>query len=223
MNVGGNAPTHHRGMEAKTDVIFRTPIFASQKRIKLFYYDYGLTRSGTAGAVSNYFFIANGLFDPNITGGGHQPMGFDQMMLLYNQYTVVASKMSLTIYNTTASVAVRAGVYLSPDASSITDPSRLIENGLITTKVIPAINVAGYIKEFQLDCDVVKFFGRAKNVRELLDDGLLAGTSAVNPTEGVYYAVTAWDPFGASNYSTFFDVIIEYDAIFWEPRKLTVS
>lgn len=209
-------------MEAKTEVIYSTPIFPAVKRVKLFYYDFGLTRSGVAGAVSNYYFSANGLFDPNITGTGHQPMGFDQMMLMYNQYTVVSSKISCTIYNTTASVAVRAGVYLAPDTTSITDPSRLIENGLITTKVIPAINVAGYIKDFDLDCDVVKFFGR-KSAKEMLEDTLLYGTAAANPTEGVFYAITAWDPFGASNYSTFFDVIIEYDAYFWEPRKLTVS
>ena len=209
-------------MEAKTEVIYATPIFPAVKRVKLFYYDYGLTRSGTAGAVSNYYFSANGLFDPNVTGTGHQPMGFDQMMLMYNQYTVVSSKISATIYNTTASVAVRAGVYLAPDTTSIVDPSRLIENGLITTKVIPAINVAGYIKDFDLDCDVVKFFGR-KSAKEMLEDTLLYGTAAANPTEGVFYSITAWDPFGASNYSTFFDVIIEYDAYFWEPRKLTVS
>jgi hypothetical protein len=199
------------------------PIFPATKRVKLYYYDYGLNRSGTAGAVNNYVISANGLFDPNITGTGHQPMGFDQMMLMYNQYTVISSKISVCIYNTTASVAVRAGVYLSPDAASIVDPSRLMENGLITTKVIPAINVAGYIKEFDLQCDVLKYFGRAKNARELLNDDLLYGTAAANPTEGVFYQVTAWDPFGASNWSIYADIIVEYDAIFWEPKKLTVS
>jgi len=216
------APTHRRGLEAKEDLRYLTPIFPAQTRRKLFYYDYGLTRSGTAGAVSNYFFTANGLFDPNITGTGHQPMGFDQLMLLYEQYTVINSKITAHIYDTTSSVAVRTGIYLSPDTTALSDPLQIMENGLNTTKVLSAINVAGYHLDFSLNCDCTKYFGN-RSVRELLDDTSLQGTAAANPTEGVFYSIVAWDPFGASNYSTFFDVIIEYDAIFWEPRKLTVS
>lgn len=216
------APTHRSGGEAKDDVHWLTPIFPAQTRRRLFYYDYGLTRSGTAGAESSYFFIANGLFDPNITGTGHQPMGFDQLMLCYDQYTVVSSKITAHIYNTTSSVAVRTGVMLSPDASALTDFSQTIENGLNNTRVLSAINVAGYHQDFSLNCDCRRYFGR-KTERELVNSPELTGSSAANPTEGVYYTIVAWDPFGASNYSTFFDVIIEYDAIFWEPKKLTVS
>jgi len=191
-------------------------------RRRLFYYDYGLNRSGVAGAPTNYIICANGLFDPNITGTGHQPMGFDQMMLVYTSYTVLRSKISLVVYNSTTSVAVRAGVFLAPDATAMTDPSRIMENGLVTTKVIPSINTAGYIQSFALDCDVVKYFGRPAGT-SVVNDALLAGTAAANPTEGVYFNLTAWDPFGASNFSVYMDVVVEYDAVFWEPRKLTVS
>lgn len=220
---GGQAPTHFQGLEAKSDLRFITPIFPAVTRRRLFYYDYDLGRSGVAGAVSNYFFTANGLFDPNITGTGHQPMGFDQMMLMYEQYTVIASKISVHIYNSTASVAIRTGVYVAPDTTALTDPLQIMENGLITTKVLSAINVAGYHADFNINVDCMKYFGRSRNAKDMLNDTLLYGTAAANPTEQVFYSIVAWDPFGASNYSNFFDVVIEYDAIFWEPRKLTVS
>jgi len=199
-----------------------TPLFPASMKRRLFYYDYGLSRSGVAGVPVNYFICANGLFDPNITGVGHQPMGFDQMMLVYNQYTVLRSKVSLVVYNSTASVAVRAGVFLVPDTTAMTDPSRIMENGLVTTQMLSAINVTGYIKSFALNCDIPKYFGRPRG-KGIVNDALLSGNAAVNPTEGVYYCLTAWDPFGVSNFSIYMDIVVEYEAVFWEPKKLTVS
>ena len=43
--------------------------------------------------VVQHVFSANGLYDPDITGVGHQPRGFDQLMSLYAQYTVTKCQM----------------------------------------------------------------------------------------------------------------------------------
>ena len=47
-----------------------------------------LTITCTAGALSRYEFLGNGLYDPNFTGTGHQPLGFDQLIAIYS-YAVV--------------------------------------------------------------------------------------------------------------------------------------
>ena len=48
--------------------------------------------SGSAGIPFKYQFSCNGLYDPNITGTGHQPMYFDQVTPIYNQYRVIGAK-----------------------------------------------------------------------------------------------------------------------------------
>jgi len=41
----------------------------------------------------------NSLFDPNLTGTGHQPNYFDQLTAVYQQYCVVAARMKAEIFN----------------------------------------------------------------------------------------------------------------------------
>lgn len=51
---------------------------------------------GAIGDVVYHNFNAAGVFDPDRSGGGHQPMGFDQLMPLYNQYRVLHCGMTAT-------------------------------------------------------------------------------------------------------------------------------
>jgi hypothetical protein len=189
------------------------------------YYEYILTRSGTAGALSVYFFTANGLFDPNITGTGHQPMGFDTMMQYYEQYTVIRSKITVVAYNTGVLCPVRVAVSLSPDTTSPVLPG-YVECGQIEMVSLDCLSATVYgsqrgLKTLNLNCDVARYFGRA-NSRELLDDPNLYGTVAANPVEQVYFAIAAWG-FEGQNWSISFDVVLEYDVIFWEPRQVAAQ
>ncbi len=178
-----------------------------------------------AGTCSSYFFSCNGLFDPNVSGAGHQPMGFDQMMLMYEQYTVVSSKIMIQFINASAASVLAAGaIYLSPDTTNITTPSQLVENGYITPiKVMMPIFLVGSSVRSDLTCDIGSYFGRDRKKRELLEDPNLFGTAAANPTEQAYFGVVVFDPTLANAVSVDFNVDIEYEVIFWEPRKLTQS
>lgn len=40
----------------------------------------------------------NGLYDPEVAVGGHQPRMFDQMCLFYQSYLVLGSKISITFF-----------------------------------------------------------------------------------------------------------------------------
>jgi len=222
---GGNPPATARvGRTAVADQRYKIPLFPPRFRKRLVYAEVGLVLAATNPNAQTYFFTANGLFDPNITGTGHQPIGFDQMMLFYEQYTVVASKCSIQCINSSgAGVYANVGLYLSPDTTQITVPNRLIENGYIAWRTMKPIGIQGSSCSLNLNCSIPTYMGRNRNPRALLDDTNLFGTSAANPSEQVYYGLVLYDPTMANNTDVTFTVILEYDVMFWEPRKLTES
>lgn len=60
----------------------------------------------------------NSLFDPDLTGTGHQPQGFDQWSAFYNTYQVYGAKVDLEIANDTASASVQCVMAMSDTNSS---------------------------------------------------------------------------------------------------------
>lgn len=227
-DVGRRAPTAStRG--PLSYALMRPPLLpaSSRQRGQLYYESaLGLT-APTSGNAVTYFFSANGMFDPNITGTGHQFIGFDQMMLLYEQATVIKSSITVT-FNVGPGLTVQCGVALFPDASGLTNPQQLVENGLI--KFIPITSGSSTFQNHRchtqvtLSCDVAKYFGRP-SYQGLVDDDNLYTTAAANPVEQVYYGIVAWQisPDGSTTTSIGFDVTIAFDAIYWEPRKLAIS
>lgn len=74
---------------------FTTPNmpFPLLRRAKLRYFDeLTINSSGNVAFVS---YGANCLYDPYLSTGGHQPMGFDQLMTLYNHYEVYGAKITV--------------------------------------------------------------------------------------------------------------------------------
>jgi hypothetical protein len=191
------------------------------------YYDFNQEISPSLGVATSRFYSANGMFDPDVSGTGHQPMGFDQMMLSYEQATVMATRISVSFI--AGGNPARVGIYLSPDTTNITDPIRLVENGLLVSASLDSAMVSGTggggERKVTLTqtCNVAKYFGRPAN-RSLLNDDDLQTTAASNPPEQVYFGIVAWNPFQAASGTVVdYDVLIFYDVIYHEPRKLTVS
>jgi len=202
----------------------QTPLFPVRVQKKLPYFEPAFTLTGTAGVISQYVFSANGVYDPNITGTGHQPLGFDTMMLYYEHYTVVGSRITVTGAGNGTQPATFA-ICLAPDTTSLALPE-VVENGLIVMKTIDGRATYGSgerIGHLSLSCDVAKYFGR-KSKADLIDDAQMAGTVAAQPGEQVYFVVLAWGFSGfTDNSAVNLTAIIEYDVVFWEPRKVAAQ
>lgn len=218
------APTVPRGSSVYNTLLTKNPLFPirSFQRGQL-YYDPYIQLNPSLGNLAIYNFSANGLFDPNRSGTGHQPIGFDTMMTLYEQWTVVRSRIKVTAINI-GDDAVRVAVYLNPDitASSIT---ATMENGLLQSKVLVGSSPdsgSNRMKTLELTCDIPKYFGKSFNA--ILADPQMYGTISSDPGEQVYFTIAAWDPFtSSSSAGVAFDVTISYDVMYWEPKKIGSS
>lgn len=71
--------------------INRSPVQADSCFVKLIYTE-DLTLS-TVGGAGGYVFTGNDAFDPNYTGAGAQPLGFDEWSAFYERYRVFGSSM----------------------------------------------------------------------------------------------------------------------------------
>lgn len=101
-------------------------IFPKRLITKLVYVEKYLAQNITIG-FDDRIWNLNSLFDPDRSGTGHQPMGFDQYVAFYNRYRVFKTDVSVafpthtTIGNTYAIVAVN-------NASAFTSITTAIEN-----------------------------------------------------------------------------------------------
>lgn len=210
-----------------SDLSWSTPLFdRSPKQARLFYYDVAQSVSAPSAVPGTEFYRANSLFDPDATGTGHQPLGFDQMMLMYEHFVVTHAKIRITAVNATSYNGMCV-IQVRSDNSAFSDPLRIIENGLNVHKTIQGNNV-GYQAPYstcmlEYNLDLRKHLGR-RSQREMLEDLSLRGNASANPTEGVFFGVSAINNIDGANTFTFlYDVLIEYTAIFFEPKGLTTS
>lgn len=80
---------------------------------------YAMTFVPGAVPVFTQVFRGNGCFDPDITGSGAQPTGFDQYMALYKNFRVIRSKIRVSVLSgSTAAAAGQAIVVVRADAAS---------------------------------------------------------------------------------------------------------
>jgi hypothetical protein len=179
------------------------------------------------GAVAYHQFRANDMFDPNLTGTGHQPMGFDQIMAWYNHFAVVRSHIRVTASPPTltgTNVAVW-GVILT---GSSTEAATLVGAGIptITEAGWPFAGVGttnsdkGWLTSQELTFDFQKFYSRQfnPNLSEFL------GSTSASCTEQSYYTVWMfpWSSSVDPDACTFL-VEIVYEAVFTEPVTLPAS
>lgn len=189
------------------------PGFPNQRVVDLTYAQFGTLTSGTGGSTKQAFRL-NSAFDPDFSGVGSQPTGFDQWSLLYNHYVVEKSTIVALIDGYSAAPLV-AGIYVSDDSTIPSDASELIalgadyslvSNGTVPTKFVTSVNVG-------------RFFGR----HDVAADSELRATTGANPTEQVFGTLFFQGIDRLTALSVGWSVKIIYTVRFMEPRDLNPS
>jgi len=173
----------------------------------------GFLVSPTAGAMATYNFNANGMYDPNRTGTGHQPMYFDQMMALYDHYVVTKARITVTICPAAQSnVVLHAGLFENDDGS--TTPSSveyIAEQTSGSTRHIGA-NSTDPVK-------LTKTY-RPKKIwgASPLSMAAQQGSAAANPTEETVWTLAIQNVTTGATTACWVSVSIVYDCVWTEVK-----
>lgn len=186
------------------------------QRIAKLRYCEQITLTSTLGAMVSHAFSANGLYDPNLTGTGHQPMGYDQWAGLFNHYVVLGSKLTMRI-NSDGGLQGITGVYLSDDTTiPYSDGVQIVEakrgGSVVVANQRNQVSVNGYYS-------AKKFF----NVKDVKDNLARLGASVTsNPTEQGSYIIY-FNTLNGTTESLNIIVQIDYICLFSEPVDLAQS
>lgn len=174
---------------------------------------------GLGGTPSTHVFSANGIYDPDITGVGHQVLGFDQVMPMYDHYTVIGSRIKVIAANTTAQDNIYFIVSLSDSAIPSTDVTNTLENGHSRYKVLSVDQGDHGVETITMNFSPKRFFNTS-----VLDNRSLKGSITNNPSEQAYYHIMCAPLDGTTDAGVVrLSVEIEYIILFTEPKKLGSS
>lgn len=167
--------------------------------------------------TSDFVWAANGMFDPNITGAGHQPRGFDQIMALYDHYYVTACSIKAGFTNTATAVGDEGVVSIvaTDGAGLATVLSDSIESNVVQWTII---GVSGQSKQKMLSMGPLK----TKDQVSITDESSLKGSASSNPNELWYYHLVAHRHDGG-NVSMVADVQMTFFVTFLEPKMPSES
>lgn len=170
-----------------------------------------------AGGLASQLNRCNGMYDPDASLGGHQPLYFDQMSALYDHFCVIGSKITYYFsHSVTGNLLVQVTSYINDDITlSVTNPDTLAEQVGSKTIIIPA----GSNNRFKMvqNWSAKKFFGKS-----VLGNKALTGTPSADPVEQSIWVLSANQP-GGGNANIDVQIEIEYIAIWSELKEISGS
>lgn len=174
---------------------------------------------GVAGTLAAQVFSANSLFDPDRTGVGHQPMGYDQFMVFYKHYCVHSAKITIHFYNADATQPQYVGINLMPTNTLMASFSEYVEKGDGTYCLLDPLDSPGTSKSLIWNFNARRFFG-CKNPDDVEDLKGLVGSS---PADEAFFHVWVHPSAAADTSSVYFGVCIDFWAHLTEHADPTQS
>lgn len=167
-------------------------------------------------SVPVYRFNLNSLWDPDQTGTGHQPYGFDQLAALFNRYRVIGCSYVISGYQ--ANNPIRIGAVATNDSATPSNMASLIElpRSRFTTQIPGGARaqIKGYV-------DLASLTGRTR-AQYMADDRYQAQNNA-NPQEALMLNVMAALLNDNSVDGCLMTVTLQYHAEWFDPIVYATS
>lgn len=175
---------------------------------KLRYCD-NISLTSTLGVRALQVYSANGIFDPDITGIGHQPMYRDNYAAIYDHYTVIGSKITVTFSSITNNTPMVCGIMGNDDSVVTLTVTTLQEGNNAVSQLIGSNgSETGTLTNW---FSPLQMFGV-----DTKDDGGATTVVGANPSEGYFFGVWAATGDVASTGILWAKVQIEYTVKFQE-------
>lgn len=192
----------------------------AKKRVKMTFTD---TRNltSTSGVFTKYTYRGNGAYDPDQTGVGLQPYGFDQMMALYANFRVHGAKCKVQFWNNGSETELaQVGVEVS---KSVVIPTT-------SSNVLRSKNKGRYIGLLGLNTNsapvTIRSGGITKNIwqfKDLADELEFQGSISGDPTKQWFIQPWIQTISGSGSRSVFYVIQIDYDIEFFNPLMVDGS
>ncbi len=167
-----------------------------------------------------HWLATNDITKPDVTGTGHRPMGFDEMMAQYNHYTVIGFKVRATFINTSDANEAFVGVFFNDANALTTSIDGLIESGRMKYKTIGNNSSSRNMMVIHRAQNPTKFLSSSAPLSDLR----LKGTATTGPTEKVYCVLTVFPYDGTVDLGAFqVNFECEYIVVFHESGQLEQS
>lgn len=189
---------------------------------------YGAVYTLTSGAIGIFgteqAMRLNSLYDPDLTGAGHQPYGFDTLMSLYRNYKVLSTTVSLSVHGAqTDYVIVGALITPSIDTTVLAGSSYTVMGEKPAFVALKPSNLAGGpLGKIQRKFTLPQIEGISK-VQLEADTSVYTGTAATNPQASPQLHLAASSVNGGSSETVMVEVRLLYETVFWERYVLPQS
>lgn len=181
---------------------------------------YASTHVLTTGAAGVYgteqVFRLNSLYDPDFTGAGHQPYGFNQMEALYGLYKVYGVKISIVFANATADSMI-LGATIQPSNATTTLTGKAVD----VVKEQPMAITRMFSSSDPYTLNQYIHMHKLEGVRKQQYDYEMSDYAAVptaNPTQNPWLRVAVADARGNAGATCVCRVLLKFYTV-WTNRK----
>jgi len=160
----------------------------------------------------------NSIYDPDITGVGHQPLYRDTFAAIYDQYAVVSCKIKATFNNLCATSSFHVGAVMDDDSTSSTSVTTLMEQNLGKNLLLPPLSGSLSSRTITLNFDCKKHLGIDPYTSQTYKTS--QGSNATEGFDVIFWAAPAD---GATSGTVQLNVEMEYLVLFTELATPTGS
>lgn len=194
-----------------------------QRASTILKYSQRMTATSTTGVMYEYQFKINSVFDPDYTGGGHQPLGHDQLYTFYNRYRVDSVDAKVVFHKSTDSCVAVVGLLgkNGVDTQAASGLAALIEQSQFKYKTTSyGIGASNPITlKRHLDCAQITGVTKEK----YRTDDVYQAIMGSSPSEEIMLDILMVDLAEASTLSGFFEIELHYNVTFYDPKNLAQS